>query len=39
MVAISLRAGYSGTENAFVVSAEAEELRRVGRDIVSFCID
>jgi aspartate aminotransferase len=35
---ISRRAEALGTENAFVVLAEVNELVRQGRDIVSFCI-
>ncbi|MEW6689519.1 MAG: pyridoxal phosphate-dependent aminotransferase, partial [Pseudomonadota bacterium] len=35
---ISARARSLGTENAFVVLAEVNDLVRQGRDIVSFCI-
>jgi len=35
---ISRRGDSLGTENAFVVLAEVNELQRKGRDIVSFCI-
>ncbi len=35
---LSQRAKNLGTENAFVVLAEVNELARAGRDIVSFCI-
>lgn len=35
---LSQRANALGTENAFVVLAEVNELGRRGRDIVSFCI-
>jgi aspartate aminotransferase len=35
---ISRRASELGTENAFVVLAEVNELVRRGKDIVSFCI-
>jgi aspartate aminotransferase len=35
---ISDRAQSLGTENAFVVLAEVNELQRTGRDIISFCI-
>ena len=35
---ISERAKALGTENAFVVLAEVNELIRAGRDIISFCI-
>src|SRR3954464_9500200 len=35
---ISNRAQSLGTENAFVVLAEVNELQRTGRDIISFCI-
>jgi aspartate aminotransferase len=38
MPEISRRAASLGTENAFVVLAEVNELAREGRDIVSFCI-
>ena len=38
MVAISQRAQGLGTENAFVVLAEVNQLIREGRDIISFCI-
>ncbi|MEO8135247.1 MAG: pyridoxal phosphate-dependent aminotransferase [Betaproteobacteria bacterium] len=36
--AISSRAKGLGTENAFVVLAEVNQLIRAGRDIISFCI-
>ena len=36
--AISSRAQGLGTENAFVVLAEVNQLIRAGRDIISFCI-
>ena len=36
--AISNRAQGLGTENAFVVLAEVNQLIRAGRDIISFCI-
>jgi aspartate/methionine/tyrosine aminotransferase len=36
--ALSRRAHSLGTENAFVVLAEVNQLVRAGRDIVSFCI-
>jgi aspartate/methionine/tyrosine aminotransferase len=36
--AISARAQSLGTENAFVVLAEVNQLIRAGRDIISFCI-
>ena len=36
--AISSRAQSLGTENAFVVLAEVNQLIRAGRDIISFCI-
>ncbi len=36
--ALSKRANSLGTENAFVVFAEVNELIRQGRDIISFCI-
>src|SRR5258705_11993454 len=36
--AISSRAQGLGTENAFVVLAEVNQLIRAGRDVVSFCI-
>ncbi len=36
--AISNRANGLGTENAFVVLAEVNQLIRGGRDIISFCI-
>lgn len=36
--AISDRAQSLGTENAFVVLAEVNELIRAGKDIISFCI-
>ena len=35
---ISNRAKGLGTENAFVVLAEVNELVRAGKDIISFCI-
>ena len=35
---ISRRGDSLGTENAFVVLAEVNDLQRKGRDIVSFCI-
>src|SRR5258705_5420806 len=35
---ISRRASALGTENAFVVLAEVNDLIRQGRDIISFCI-
>jgi len=35
---ISRRGESLGTENAFVVLAEVNDLIRQGRDIVSFCI-
>ena len=38
MPELSRRAAALGTENAFVVLAEVNELARQGRDIVSFCI-
>ena len=38
MPTISRRTSGLGTENAFVVLAEVNELVRAGRDIVSFCI-
>jgi aspartate/methionine/tyrosine aminotransferase len=38
MPEISQRTAQLGTENAFVVLAEVEELVRRGRDVVSFCI-
>lgn len=38
MPKISRRAAELGTENAFVVLAEVNELARQGRDIISFCI-
>jgi aspartate/methionine/tyrosine aminotransferase len=38
MPAVSQRALDLGTENAFVVLAEVNDLARQGRDIVSFCI-
>ncbi|OGA19352.1 MAG: hypothetical protein A3I63_08815 [Betaproteobacteria bacterium RIFCSPLOWO2_02_FULL_66_14] len=38
MPELSRRAASLGTENAFVVLAEVNELARAGRDIVSFCI-
>jgi len=38
MTAISRRAQDLGTENAFVVLAEVNDLIRQGKDIVSFCI-
>jgi len=36
--ALSSRANSLGTENAFVVLAEVNQLIRAGRDIISFCI-
>lgn len=38
MPAISRRTAALGTENAFVVLAEVNELVRKGKDIISFCI-
>lgn len=38
MPSISRRSGELGTENAFVVLAEVNELLRAGKDITSFCI-
>ena len=38
MPKISRRAAQLGTENAFVVLAEVNELVRQGKDVVSFCI-
>jgi len=38
MPEISRRTGQLGTENAFVVLAEVEELVRQGKEIISFCI-
>ncbi|HEY6864482.1 MAG TPA: pyridoxal phosphate-dependent aminotransferase [Burkholderiales bacterium] len=38
MPAISRRTAALGTENAFVVLAEVNELARRGKDIISFCI-
>ncbi|HEX5613138.1 MAG TPA: pyridoxal phosphate-dependent aminotransferase [Burkholderiales bacterium] len=38
MPELSRRAASLGTENAFVVLAEVNELARTGKDIVSFCI-
>jgi len=38
MPEISRRARSLGTENAFVVLAEVNELARKGKDIISFCI-
>jgi len=38
MPQISRRTENLGTENAFVVLAEVNELVRQGRDIISFCI-
>jgi aspartate/methionine/tyrosine aminotransferase len=38
MADISRRARELGTENAFVVLAEVNQLIREGRDIISFCI-
>jgi len=35
---LSRRAGSLGTENAFVVLAEVNQLLRAGRDVISFCI-
>ena len=37
-ISISDRAQSLGTENAFVVLAEVNELIRAGKDIISFCI-
>lgn len=37
-LALSRRANSLGTENAFVVLAEVNQLIRSGKDIVSFCI-
>jgi aspartate/methionine/tyrosine aminotransferase len=38
MPSISRRSDELGTENAFVVLAEVNELLRKGKDIISFCI-
>jgi aspartate aminotransferase len=38
MPALSRRTAALGTENAFVVLAEVNELVRKGKDIISFCI-
>lgn len=38
MTAISRRSNALGTENAFVVLAEVNELIRQGKDVISFCI-
>jgi aspartate/methionine/tyrosine aminotransferase len=38
MPGISHRSSQLGTENAFVVLAEVNELQRQGKDILSFCI-
>src|SRR5512134_71461 len=38
MADVSRRAQELGTENAFVVLAEVNQLIRAGRDIISFCI-
>ena len=38
MTGVSRRAQELGTENAFVVLAEVNELVRAGRDVISFCI-
>src|SRR2546428_1270960 len=38
MPKISRRAAELGTENAFVVVAEVNELVRKGKDVISFCI-
>jgi aspartate aminotransferase len=38
MADVSRRARDLGTENAFVVLAEVNELIREGRDVISFCI-
>lgn len=38
MTSLSRRADSLGTENAFVVLAEVNQLVRSGRDVVSFCI-
>ena len=35
---LSKRANSLGTENAFVVLAEVNELIRQGKDVISFCI-
>ena len=35
---LSSRAQSLGTENAFVVLAEVNQLIRAGRDVISFCI-
>jgi len=38
MPSLSRRADQLGTENAFVVLAEVNQLERQGKDIISFCI-
>ncbi|MFO1318097.1 MAG: pyridoxal phosphate-dependent aminotransferase [Burkholderiales bacterium] len=38
MPAVSQRAASLGTENAFVVLAEVNQLIRQGKDVISFCI-
>lgn len=38
MPVLSQRSSQLGTENAFVVLAEVNELQRQGKDILSFCI-
>ena len=38
MAEISHRADQLGTENAFVVLSEVNELLRLGRPVISFCI-
>ncbi|MEK9698656.1 MAG: pyridoxal phosphate-dependent aminotransferase [Candidatus Poseidoniales archaeon] len=38
MPVLSQRSAQLGTENAFVVLAEVNELQRQGKDILSFCI-
>ena len=38
MAEISERSIRLGTENAFVVLAQVNELIREGRDVISFCI-
>ena len=38
MPAISRRTADLGTENAFVVLAEVNDLVRRGKDVISFCI-
>ncbi|MCJ7837802.1 MAG: aspartate transaminase, partial [Burkholderiales bacterium] len=38
MPATSRRSAELGTENAFVVLAEVNELQRQGKSIISFCI-